>query len=100
MLILIVKLRTKSDKREEMVQLASSMLEPSRSEEGCISYDFFQSPFDKDSFVFVEKWKSREDLNLHFEFEHFKDFDIKVKELLADKPSAISYVVQDEEVII
>ncbi|NIP29612.1 MAG: hypothetical protein GTO02_04600 [Candidatus Dadabacteria bacterium] len=99
MLILHAKFRTKPERRKEMIELANGMLSPSNNEQGCISYEFFQNPFDHDSFIFVEKWKSRKDLDNHFELSHFKDFDSKVGDLIEEKPDVIAYEISDEDII-
>jgi len=96
MLILVAKFKTKPGCIEEMIELAKNAIEPSRAEEGCIIYDFMQDPFSQDSFTFFEKWRSREDLDLHFEEPHFKKFAGKVHEYIEDEPSLISYEIESE----
>jgi len=96
MLILIAKFKTKPECREQMIALAKEAIEPSLSEEGCIIYDFLQDPFSPDSFTFYEKWRSREDLDLHFEEPHFKEFAQKSPELIEGPPSLVSYEIASE----
>ena len=96
MLILIAKFRTKSGCREQIIELAKDAIGPSRNEEGCIIYDFLQDPLDPYSFTFYEKWRSREDLDLHFEEPHFKEFAQKCPELIEGAPSLVSYEVASE----
>ncbi|MEE8298404.1 MAG: putative quinol monooxygenase [Thermodesulfobacteriota bacterium] len=99
MLILIAKFRTKSECRDQMIALAKDAIGPSRSEEGCIIYEFLQDPFSPDSFTFYEKWRSREDLDLHFEEPHFKEFAQKSPELIEGSPSLLSFEVASENKI-
>ena len=82
-----------------MVNMAEGLLEPSRSEEGCISYEFLQDPFKPDSFTFLEKWKSQTDLDLHFEKSYFKEFAAKFPKLIVGKASLLSYETSGENVI-
>ena len=97
MLIVIAKFRTKPEKRQQMIDMAKGLLEPSRSEDGCIVYEFLQDPFDQDSFTFYERWRSREDLELHFEESHFKKFDMTVHELIVEgSGSVVAYEVSGE----
>ena len=100
MLILLAKFTVKTVNIERMLPLAEGMIEPSNSEEGCISYEFYQAPFNPDTFIFVERWRSKEDLDLHFEMPYFKDFDSKVGELVVEKPSVITYEASNENVIV
>ncbi len=99
MLILIAKFQTKPECREDLIALAKNAIEPSRAEEGCIIYDFLQDPFEQDSFTFYEKWRSREDLDLHFGEPHFKEFAEKVPEYIVGEPSLTSYEIANETAI-
>ena len=99
MLILIAKFRAKSGCRERMMEMSRGMLAPSRSEEGCIVYEFLQDPFDPDSFTFYEKWRSRHDLDLHFEEPHFKEFEKTFPDLIDGPESVVAYEVAGESVI-
>ncbi len=99
MLILIAKFRTKPERRTEMMEMSKRMLAPSRSEDGCILYEFLQDPFDPDAFTFYEKWRSRQDLDLHFEMPHFKDFEKKFPGLIDGPESVVAYEVSGESVI-
>jgi len=96
MLILIAKFKTKPEFRTQMIELAKDAITPSNNEEGCMIYEFLQDPFDPDSFTFYEKWRSREDLELHFEEPHFKEFAEKVPELIEREPSLTSYEISSE----
>jgi quinol monooxygenase YgiN len=99
MLILIAKFRTKPECRRKMIEMSAGMLEPSRSEEGCIVYEFLQDPLDPDSFTFYEKWRSRKDLDLHFEKPHFKDFEQIFPNLIVGPESVVAYEVASENVV-
>ena len=52
--------------------------------------------FELDSFTFYEKWRSREDLDLHFGEPHFKEFAEKVPDLIVGEPSLVSYEIASE----
>lgn len=95
MLILIAKLRSKPGCRQELIDLAEGAIGPSRSEEGCITYEFLQDPFDQDSFTFFEKWRSRKDLLLHFEEPHFLEFAGESTELIEGTASLVTYEVTE-----
>lgn len=99
MLILIAKFKTKPGCEEQMIELAKNAIGPSNNEEGCIIYEFLQNPFSSDSFTFYEKWRSREDLELHFEEPHFKEFAAKVPDLIQGEPSLVSYEIASENEI-
>ena len=96
MLILTAKLRARPGCRQLLIDLAEGAIGPSRSEEGCIAYEFYQDPFEQDCFLFFEKWRSMEDLLVHFEEPHFMDFVRKSLELVDGTTSLVRYEVMDE----
>ncbi|MEW6640315.1 MAG: putative quinol monooxygenase [Pseudomonadota bacterium] len=49
-----------------------SVAQDSRQEDGCIHYEINQPADDPSVFVFYEVWRSRGDLNAHFEKSYFK----------------------------
>lgn len=61
----------KEEKIDEMIQLVKELVEETRKEEGCISYNLFQDSQDKGTFTFVEEWLSKEHLDVHMQAEHF-----------------------------
>ena len=100
MLILIAKFRTKPECRKRMIEISKGMLAPSSGEDGCIVYEFLQDPFDPDAFTFYEKWRSRQDLDLHFEEPHFKEFEKAFPELIINgSENIVAYEVAGESVI-
>jgi len=72
MIILIAEFKTKPETRDKMIEISEPMVALSNREEGCISYEFLQNPFDTNSFKFVERWRSQKDLDLHFEKSLFQ----------------------------
>ena len=99
MLILLAKFQTKLDSIDEMVEHSEKMVELSNNEEGCISYEFYQNTINKNSFIFVEKWRSHNDLDLHFEEQHFIEFSEKLPEILDGEGSITKYKVINEKQI-
>ena len=52
--------------------LFREMIEATRKEKGCIEYRLHVKDDEPGFYVFVEEWETMEDLNNHFEAEHFK----------------------------
>lgn len=48
------------------------ILEKTRNEKGCISYDFYSS-CDRDEILLIEKWENDEALEKHIEMPHLKE---------------------------
>jgi quinol monooxygenase YgiN len=67
-----------------------TLVEKTRREEGCITYDLYRSSSDPSIFTFHETWRSREDLERHFEKPHLLAFRTKAADMLT-KPAELSY---------
>ncbi len=89
MLILTVNYKLKKGRRDEFVKrlLAEKTAEHTRSEQGCIRYEYYL-PIDREDELFLlEAWKSREDQQRHLQSGHmrkmreFKDEYVESTEL-------------------
>jgi quinol monooxygenase YgiN len=71
------KFQIKPEKRELFLELATSILEPSRKEAGVISYSFYEESTVPNSFIYFEEWQSREALSQHLKADYTqKLFDV------------------------
>ena len=57
---------------ERLLAAARPAIAETRKEEGCIAYDLHQSMTAPETFVFVERWVSRDALTAHMNAPHFK----------------------------
>ena len=56
---------------EQLVQQAlTELVEPTRSEPGCLSYNLLVSGADPATFITVETWSSQADLDAHMQTPH------------------------------
>ena len=74
MLIVYGSFQCKPEQVEEMRRMSLDLVAVSAKEQGCILYRFLEDAGAPGSFVFFEKWRSREDLEAHFQQSYFKDF--------------------------
>ena len=74
MKIITVSFTAKLEKRKEVMELCLSMIEPSRAEEGCISYNFYQDMTDSNKFFFFEEWKDQQAIDSHSTSAHYLNF--------------------------
>ena len=70
-LTVVAKIVAKSESVEGVHRELLKILEPSRAEEGCISYNLFQDTENAAIFVMVENWKSADHLAEHMKTPHF-----------------------------
>jgi quinol monooxygenase YgiN len=74
-LFIVVGLKAKQGKEDELRRDLSVLVEPSRHEDGNIRYDLFEDQNSPGHFVFVEAWSSVEARTRHHEQgAHIKHF--------------------------
>ena len=70
-----------------------TLIEPTRVEEGCISYEMLQSNDIPAAFTFVETWESQTHFEAHLQTDHFLAAAGRFDELLAEPPVISTYSV-------
>ncbi len=80
----VATFKAKAGMEDILKNACLALIEPTRAEPGCITYDFHQSCDDQSHFMFYENWMSKEELNKHLEMPHLKKFLGKVPELVAE----------------
>jgi len=81
-IIVRITMKTRMEKRTEMMQTLLSMIEPTRKEKGCLSYNIFYDLKDNHIFNLIEEWKTTKDLERHIRSERFSIL-LGTKSLLA-----------------
>jgi len=74
MLLILATGKIRPDKRDAFIAAARAQIVETRKEAGCIAYDFYESQTAPNTFVFNERWKSREAIDAHFQTDHIKTF--------------------------
>ena len=89
----------KSDSRDQALDLARTMVEFTRAEDGCISYDFYIALSDPNTLMLFQEWETMEALMAHFQTAHMDDFLKQLPELVDGEITTKRYAVQrvDEE---
>jgi len=85
----VARVKVKKGMEEKVKQELMSLVGPTRSEKGCISYDLHQSAEDKSRFMFYENWVSKKDLDQHLAMPYMKSHMEKARETL-DGPAEIT----------
>lgn len=84
MVYIIAYLTAHPGKGAEILSLAGPLIEGTRREAGCISYELYQKPADPDALVFVESWKDKAAVDAHFAEPHLKAFQVATADLLIE----------------
>ena len=61
---------TASERAGELMAVCLGLIEPTRKEEGCISYELYQDVTNPGRFTFIENWQSKEHLDVHMKSPH------------------------------
>ncbi|MCJ8323514.1 MAG: antibiotic biosynthesis monooxygenase [Rhizobiales bacterium] len=74
MLIITVQFTVKPENRKKIINMSRILVEQTLREEGCIAYSFFEDHYNPNKFMFFERWKNREAVNIHFEKPYVKTY--------------------------
>ena len=64
-IINLTKITVRPEKRKELCQTISSLLDPVKREKGCLNYGFFEEADDGNTFVLIGEWETPDDWNNH-----------------------------------
>jgi quinol monooxygenase YgiN len=89
----VARVKAKPDKIEEVKSVLLDLIEPTRKETGCITYELLQNRQDPTEFTFVEEWTSDGALEEHFLTGHFQNAGSKLADFVAEPPDIRTYAV-------
>jgi quinol monooxygenase YgiN len=72
MIYVIATTKVKSGQRDAYIAGHKKCIAETHKEKGCISYEGHTSIHDPDTYVVVERWETRDDLNAHGKAPHMK----------------------------
>lgn len=83
----VARLTIKKEAVDSFVQFAQKIVETTRKETGCISYNLYKNTFGREAeFIFYEEYKDQAALDFHNNSEHLKQFFTQITPLLAGAP--------------
>jgi quinol monooxygenase YgiN len=82
LLTVIVHMRAKPGREQELRDELTALVEPTSQEEGFVNYDLHVSLEDPAVFFLYENWESGEALDAHFQTPHLQRFVGLTDELL------------------
>lgn len=86
MKIITVFCSTAPDRREALLALCRSMIAPSRAEDGCLHYSFYEDLGEENRFMFYEEWRDQASIDRHNATKHFLEFSPRFAELIIGAP--------------
>ncbi|WP_017715363.1 putative quinol monooxygenase [Kamptonema formosum] len=81
------------EKLEEVKAIVTGLVEPTRKEAGCISYEVLQNQNDATDFTVVEAWESRELLDAHLNSPHLQEAGAQLNGITAAAPDIRFYTL-------
>lgn len=91
MIVMTSKIRVKANKDREFIGIADIFARPTKASQGCLSYEFFEDPLEPGIFMFIETWKTWDDLHVHLDKPYTKDFFQVLPRFAVDAPVFTAY---------
>ena len=88
----IARIKAKPEKAGEVRELLCGLIEPTRKESGCISYELLQNREDPTDFTFVEEWESDAAFESHAASDHIEVIGPKLQPVVAEAPDIRTYL--------
>lgn len=79
------------DKVETVKSVLIELIEPTRQDEGCITYELLQNHQDPTDFTFVEEWQSQTLLDTHLASAHIAKAKSQLNGLVTTEPDIRVY---------
>ena len=89
----VARIVARKEKADQVRDILTGLVEPTRAEAGCISYELLQNKADLTDFTFVEEWTDDAALDLHMRTPHVVKALVKLPDLIAAAPDIRRYTV-------
>jgi len=89
----VARITARPEKVEELKIVLRGLLNPTRREKSCVSYQLLQNKADPTDFTFVEEWESDAAIDAHFATLHVQDALLQVASLVAKEPDIRRYAI-------
>ncbi len=81
-LTIVAHIEAKKDKIDLVKSELIKLIQPTRSEEGCLQYDLHQDNEKPELFLFYENWKNRQLWQEHMKTAHIKAYKQTTKDAI------------------
>jgi len=97
MIFITAKYQVRADDAERWPEIAASFTAATRSEPGCLWFDWSRSLDDPTEYVLVEAFRDGDAGAAHVQSEHFKQAQRDLPQHLAATPKIVSQVVDQDD---
>ncbi len=95
-MLVTLRMTVRPESRRDLLETMRGMLEPVRVERGCLSYRLYEDIEDRNIFVLVEEWKTRQDLESHIRTNKERRL-LSLMDLLSEQPELQFNTVSETE---
>src|SRR4026208_639962 len=88
---IVAKVVAKPYSVDQVCSILIELVEPTRNESGCISYELLQNRTDPTDFTFVEEWETDAAIDAHLTTKHIRDVLTKLPGLISGEPDIRRY---------
>ena len=89
----VARVVARPEKVEEVRSLLCGLIEPTRKEPGCVTYELLHNRADRTDFTFVEEWSSEAALDAHLKTPHVHRALVVMPDLTASPPDIRRYAI-------
>ena len=93
MIFITAKFRIKPEHADDWPEISRSFTEATRSEDGCLWFDWSRSLDDPSEYVLVEAFRDGEAGGTHVNSDHFKAARAELPSYLAETPRIVNFEV-------
>ena len=94
MIVVVGRVRTDAERRDELIRIGQAVAEASRAEDGCLGYRLYEDTEQEHAFVFVEEWEDDGALQRHFATDHVTTFMGAIRATLVAAPDVRFHTVE------
>ncbi|MFI5295942.1 MAG: putative quinol monooxygenase [Thermodesulfovibrionales bacterium] len=84
-ILVTLRMIVRPERRNGLLETMRGMLEPVRVERGCLSYRLYEDVEDRNTFLLVEEWKTKRDLEDHLHTDNQRRL-LALMDLLSEQP--------------
>ena len=93
----VARIKAQPDKVVEVRRLLLSLVEPTRKEPGCVTYELLQNTEDPTDFTFIEEFGSDEAFKSHTASDNIRAIGPKLEPVVVEAPDIRTYSVVTED---
>ena len=96
-LIILATAKAKPGREADLERALRDVAEPTRRQPGCVQFALYRTVGDRSTIVGYERWASADAHQQHLKGAHVQRLLSRMGDIVADRPSIVSYELLDEQ---